>query len=240
MRAFATAFVFVVAIVSTAVAQTPSASERSAEVLFSASSFAVSKELGSQLPRVFTSNSDLTAEQTEELRVRLEHIPDRVREAMEQRWTPRETPPLPPEVEARLNQMMGASRAGRRGEIGAARPPTRELIAADLMNRFDGEHLGEIAAFLETPAGIELTRLAAANVVRRQQTRVSELPEEHRAAVEAFADTPSGRAYMRALQPLMQMIVEQLRLNTMEHGRELMTEIAAVYCDVAPDCASGM
>jgi hypothetical protein len=231
--------VAVAAIAAPAYAQTTPA-ERAADSLVSASVIGVSEVMAAQFPSVFERAGDFSADELAQLRTKLEYLPGRVREAMEQRWTPRELPPLPAELQSQLNQMLGSTVAGQRGELDARRPPTREVVLPELSRRFSEAQLAEIAAFLETPAGMELTRARAAGIVRRTTPAIADLPAEHRATAQAFSDTPSGRAYFAELQPLMQTIVEQLRLNTMEHGRDLMTEVAVAYCEVTPECFAEM
>jgi hypothetical protein len=242
IKSAAGAFAFVIAATPAAAQEQAPASAASlaaADALIEASIPGVVDELTRQLPTVFqrTLAADLSAEQQAELRERLVVLPDLIRAAMEQRWVDRPAPEVPPALQTRLDAMMRDTYAGRRGEIGAARPPTREVVAASLAQRFTQPQLERVGAFLATPPGREMSYRFAVASVQNRAPDINSFSPEVRAALAEFANTPEGGAYLDDGQWVTEMVVEQLRLNTMTRGPEIMLEFTGIMCDVlGPDC----
>ncbi len=218
-----------------------SPSEIAAAVLVEGSIPGVVDELSRQLPTVFQTSlaANLTAEQQSQLSERLAVLPELIRSAMEQRWVEREPPQLPPGLQTRMDEMLRRSLAGQRGELGAPRPTTREVVAAALAQRFSDAQLERVGVFLATPAGRAMSyEFAVAFVQRRAPDSNAFLPEQG-AAIGDFVRSPEGEAYMDSAEWVTQTVVEQLRLNTMTRGPELMLAFTGIVCDVlGPSCAS--
>jgi hypothetical protein len=213
---------------------------RAADALLEASIPGIADELGRQFPRVFvdTQAANLPADRQAQLRERLAGFPALIRLAMEQRWD-RQTPELPEAMRLRIEQMMARTGSGRRGEFGAERAPTREIVAATLAQRFSEAELADIADFLARPEGRAHAYQAALRTVQGAAQNAAPLSDAERAAVADFMRTPSGRAYRRASGEVTAAVVEQLRLNVAQRGRELLFEVADALCDViGPECAS--
>jgi hypothetical protein len=225
--------------VTAAPAETPAMTAASA--LVEGITPGVVDELSRQLPMVFrtTVAAELNDAQQAQLSERLVVMPELIRAAMEQRWVERAPPHLPPKLQEHMNEFLQRSRAGRRGELGAARPPTRDIVAEALANRFSEAQLQQIGAFLATPAGHAMSYQFATASVQRRAPDLEALSAEERAAIGEFARSPEGEAYLESAERLTQIVVEQLRLNTMTRGPELMLEFTGILCDVlGPSCES--
>jgi hypothetical protein len=213
--------------------------ERGADALLDATIPGVADELTRQLARMPLLPDELSDEQQVLLRQKTRELMALVVSAMEQRWEPREPVTLPSNVQAQMDETIRRSVAYRRGEIGAERASTRVVIAAALRERFSAEQLAEIADFLETPHGRALSYRLSVWIVQRAPMDLSVFTTEERDAISAFMETPTGSVYNQAMPEVIDFTVEQLRLNVMAHGRELMLEFAAAICEVAgPECGA--
>jgi hypothetical protein len=244
VKSCAAALIAFVALTSSTLAQEQAPSSPSlvaASALVDGSVDGVVDELSRQLPTVFQTSfaADMSPEQQAQLRERLVVLPGLIRAAMEQRWVEQEPPHLPPGLQERMDEYMRGTLAGRRGELRAVRPPTRDVMAAALAERFTEPQLERIGPFLATPAGRAMSHEFAVAFVQRRAPDMNAFSPEQHAAIGEFVGSPEGEAYMDSAEWVTQTVVEQLRLNTMTHGPDLMLAFTGIMCDVlGPSCAT--
>jgi hypothetical protein len=159
---------------------------RASEAIVSATTPALSGEFARQLSERFQTIDGVTSEQQQRLTAFLQTLPALVQSAMEERWAPPPPRTLSPAAQAFLDRSLANSIAGQRGEIGTARPPMREVVAAALAERYSPEHLSDIADFVTSPAGQAMSGRVAVAALRRETPAPSDFSAEHNAVISAF------------------------------------------------------
>jgi hypothetical protein len=195
----------------------------------------LSAYLAEQMPigtQIVDKELDLNTEQRTAIDAHLAKVALLVRSAMEQRWSAPTHYKLPPAFEKDLADYIRDSKAGKSGEVGTRRPPTKEVVAAALEKRFKPEELKDIAAFASEPAGANVLVAIARVHSNRKKFSPANLTLEQQTAFLAFKKTKGGAAYARSMDAAYAQIEEQLRLNTMTHGIDIMRFAIGGVCNI--------